>query len=397
MRLILFSIWIIQTFLFHSSICKVYDLIVVGLGSGGLATVKRAASYGAKIAVIEKDGFGGTCVNVGCVPKKVIWTAGYLASTKRLYSKYGLFDSLFELKKQSDEQFVSQQAKFTNSQQDKSSIPWFGMEVNKKARDSYIKRIHHSYERIFSSLPTVDLFFNFEAISVDTTSNLKSVTCRHNRGDKNETNITVKGSRILISTGGRPTIPLLLSNSRGITSDEFWTISDPNVPETVVIVGGGYIAAELASILKALGSRRVILVVRARRLLPTFDFEIINALHRELIEGQGIEILYQHHVTNVSKPTNSLPEKNRASARVSISPYSPSETSFDELYLDKKTKKKFPSDQENSFIPEKDKWTECSNIDNQVDYPDEDRANETINIDADVLIWAIGRYRNFLN
>lgn len=279
----IFGIFILLIFILDRSECNaplIYDLVIIGLGSGGLAAVKRASHYGAKVAVIEQSFIGGTCVNVGCIPKKVAWTAASLAQTRRLYAGYGIFDSLTS-------------AKSYQNHGIKESF-WFEMEVNRKARNSYINRIRRSYAGFFSSLSDVDVFLGFDVTEVDVSRYSKTVIAyRASDGAK----IAVNGERILLATGGRPKLPEYPLSLTGITSDDFWKL--PSIPKTVVIAGGGYIAIELASILKSLGSENVIVVVRDDRLLIPFDHDIVSALHKELVEREGVKIFYMHAVTQI--------------------------------------------------------------------------------------------------
>ena len=190
-----------------------YDLIVIGAGSGGIATARRAAVYGARVAVIESGRLGGTCVNVGCVPKKVMWNAASLAHGMEMAADYG-----FKITRQG-----------------------FDWPTMKKKRDEYIVRLNDIYKR---NLKLDDIaiiqghgrFIEPHKIEVE------------NDGRKQ----VIEGKHILIATGGRPMVPDIPGADFGITSDGFFDLK--KLPERVVVVGAGYIAVELAGVLNSLGS-----------------------------------------------------------------------------------------------------------------------------------------------
>ena len=212
-----------------------YDLLVIGGGSGGLAHAQRAAEYGAKAAVIEYGPLGGTCVNVGCVPKKVMWYAAHHAHGFHHAGSYG-FD--IEVK----------------------GHDWAAL---KARRDAYIERLNGIYNKnldrrgvtyIAGSARLVDA----NAVDVDGSE--------------------YKADRIVIATGGRPSVPNIPGAELGITSDGFFELEER--PQRVLIAGSGYIAVELAGVFNALGSD-VQLVVRKNSVLRSFD----NMLSAELMEA----------------------------------------------------------------------------------------------------------------
>lgn len=189
-----------------------YDLIAIGAGSGGLSVVEKAAKHGAKCAVVEvNDDLGGTCVNRGCVPKKVMWFAANLAHAQHDAQDYG---------------FATVPGK----------LDW-GKLVNK--RDNMIGGITDWYMDSFLSEAGIDLIQG-QARFVDAKTldvNGETYTADH----------------IVISTGGRPIVPTDIPGAEhGINSDGFFELDEQ--PEKVAVVGGGYIALELAGVLNALGS-----------------------------------------------------------------------------------------------------------------------------------------------
>lgn len=189
-----------------------YDLIAIGAGSGGLSVVEKAAKHGAKCAVVEvNDDLGGTCVNRGCVPKKVMWFAANLAHAQHDAQDYG---------------FATVPGK----------LDW-GKLVNK--RDNMIGGITDWYMDSFLSEAGIDLIQG-QARFVDAKTldvNGETYTADH----------------IVIATGGRPIVPTDIPGAEhGISSDGFFELEEQ--PAKVAVVGGGYIALELAGVLNALGS-----------------------------------------------------------------------------------------------------------------------------------------------
>jgi glutathione reductase (NADPH) len=220
-----------------------FDLITVGGGSGGLACSQRAAEYGAKVAVIEPKPLGGTCVNVGCVPKKVMWNAAGLALGVGDARDYGF---------------------------DVAAGPsdWG---VLKAKRDAYVQRLNGIYERNLASKGITYVrgaarFLDAHRVEV----NGETLSARH----------------VVIATGGSPRIPQLPGAELGITSDGFFAL--PQRPARVAVVGSGYIGCELAASFHELGSE-VELFIRRDCLLTHFDVMLGKSLMREM-RASGIVI-----------------------------------------------------------------------------------------------------------
>ena len=209
-----------------------YDLLVIGGGSGGLAHAQRAAEYGAKAAVIEYGPLGGTCVNVGCVPKKVMWYAAHHAHGLHHAANYG-----FDI--------------------DVKGHDWAGL---KERRDAYIERLNGIYENNLDKRGVT--YIKGRARFVDATT-------VHVDGR------TVEADRVVIATGGRPSVPDIPGAELGITSDDFFQLEER--PQRVLIAGSGYIAVELAGVFSALGSN-VQLVVRKDSVLREFDSMLATRL-----------------------------------------------------------------------------------------------------------------------
>jgi len=225
-----------------------FDLISVGGGSGGLACAQRAAEYGAKTAVIESNRLGGTCVNVGCVPKKVMWNAAGVALSLSDAKDYG-FDAAA------------------------GANDWA---LLKRKRDAYVLRLNGIYER------------NLEAKGVAYIRGAARFVDAHT--------LEVNGRRlsaqhIVIATGGKPAVPNLPGAELGITSDGFFELEAR--PQRVAVIGSGYIACELASAFRELGSQ-VEHFIRKQHLLTHFDAMLGKSLMREA-GAQGINI-HQHVV-----------------------------------------------------------------------------------------------------
>ncbi|KAJ8398922.1 hypothetical protein AAFF_G00418300 [Aldrovandia affinis] len=241
-----------------------FDFLVIGGGSGGLAGARRAAELGATSAVVESHKLGGTCVNVGCVPKKVMWNTAVHAEFLHEQADYG---------------FQGGSAQFS----------W---PVIKNKRDAYISRLNQIYQN------------NLDKAKVKTILGHAVFT------DDPEPTVEVDGKKytaphILIATGGRPT---LLSDkevpgaSLGITSDGFFELD--SLPKRSVVVGAGYIAVELAGILSTLGSTTS-LIIRQGTVLRSFDTLISGNCTKEL-QNSGIDVRKYTQVKSVTKKENRL-------------------------------------------------------------------------------------------
>jgi len=202
-----------------------YDLIVIGGGSGGLACARRAAEYGARALVIEAGRLGGTCVNVGCVPKKLMWNAAFLADGLRDAADYGFHVT-------------------------EDGLDWATL---KKKRDAYVVRLNEIYEANLAK-SKVDLLRGWGRFL-----DAHTVEAAGRR---------LRGRQIVIATGGRPLLPDIPGMELGITSDGFFELEAQ--PPRVAIVGSGYIAVELAGIFAALGSQTT-LIVRGETVMKSFD------------------------------------------------------------------------------------------------------------------------------
>ena len=219
-----------------------YDVIVIGGGSGGIAFARRAAEYGASVAVIEQGPLCGTCVNVGCVPKKVMWYAASHMHHLNQASGYG-FD-------------------VTVNGHDWSTL--------KERRDAYVTRLNGIYQR------------NLDNSGVTTIVGAASFVDEHTVAVGND---HYTADRIAIATGGQPRVPGIPGADFGITSDGFFALTDR--PQRVLVAGSGYIAVELAGIFNGLGSETR-LVVRKDSIIREFDGmlgeKLIEAMERDGVE-----------------------------------------------------------------------------------------------------------------
>ncbi|HHE3467930.1 glutathione-disulfide reductase [Pasteurella multocida] len=223
---------------------KHYDYLVIGGGSGGIASINRAASYGKKCAIIEAKALGGTCVNVGCVPKKVMWYGAQIAEAIHQYAPdYG-----------------------------------FDLQVNKfdfaklvESRQAYISRIHTSYHNVLAK-NNVDVIQGFAKF---VNANTVEVNGEH-----------ITADHILIATGGRPSRPAIPGAEYGIDSDGVFALSE--LPKRVAVVGAGYIAVELAGVMNSFGVKTH-LFVRQHAPLRHFDPLIVDTL-LEVIQQDGIQL-----------------------------------------------------------------------------------------------------------
>jgi len=221
-----------------------YDYIVIGGGSGGIASARRAAEYGADVLLIENGNLGGTCVNVGCVPKKVMWSASQIHETVSLAHQYGMPVT-------------------------SGHLDWHKL---KSSRDVYIHRLNGIYAR------------NLETSGV----NVKQGVARFVSPDSVEVNEErYSAEHVLISTGGQPSNPNLEGTELGIDSNGFFELEEQ--PSNLLVVGSGYIATELAGLMHGLGSQ-VTMALRKNRLLGAFDTDLQQTV-LEHMEESGIEII----------------------------------------------------------------------------------------------------------
>lgn len=239
---------------------QAFDLLVLGGGSGGLATAQRAAEYGARVGIFEPARLGGTCVNVGCVPKKVMWNAAELAAALEHAPYYG-----FDVQR--------------------GGHDWAKL---KRGRDAYVARLNGIYERNLGKkgIATIRAAVRFRGPNevVDSHGNVYTA------------------ERIVVATGGTPKVPSIAGAELGGTSDDFFALE--RLPRRVALVGSGYVAVELAGVLRALGSE-VSLFIRHDRLLRHFDALLAEKLMTAM-RASGIEIVTQVVMQGLARSAGQL-------------------------------------------------------------------------------------------
>lgn len=238
---------------------KHFDLIAIGAGSGGLAVAETAAALGKKVAVIEARDIGGTCVNNGCVPKKVMWYAAHLAHSVDDARSFGI-------------------------PAERGKTDWKKL-VN--ARDAYISDINN-YWNGYVNDQGVQYIQGYARFVDDSTVEVE--------GEQ------YTADHIVIATGGQPIVPPVPGTELGITSDDFFQLE--HQPRSVAVIGGGYIGVELSGMLQALGSD-VTLVAMEERLLDRFDDMVSDSLKTQL-QQQGVVIHTSFQVNALSKHDGEL-------------------------------------------------------------------------------------------
>ncbi len=252
---------------------KHYDLISIGAGSGGLSIAERAASYGAKTAVIEFNELGGTCVNVGCVPKKVMWYGAGVAQGLKDAQDYGFNVDL---------------------EGDGGKLNWEKLVMK---RENFIGGILDWYDGYMGEAGVKVI--NGKAKFLDN----KTIEVTSDEGTE-----TYTADNIVIATGGRPIIPTDIEGAElGLNSDGFFQDLDEVQPQKVVVVGGGYIALELAMLMDGLGSD-VSVLHQGWPVLEGFDGTIQSALRKQ-IEDDKIALYDDEIISKVEEQTDSTEDK----------------------------------------------------------------------------------------
>jgi len=236
-----------------------FDYLVLGAGSGGVASARRAAERGAKVALVEGGRMGGTCVNVGCVPKKVMFNAASINET--IHEAKGYTFNLQE-----------------------NGFNWGEL---KEKRDAYIKRLNDIYERNVKN------------------SGITLLTGYGNFTGPNEVEVNgqkYSGKHVLIATGGQPSIPDFEGNDLAISSDGFFDLKEQ--PKKVAVVGAGYIAVELAGIFQALGTP-VTLFIRQDKVLRVFDDAIADTVTDQL-KASGVDLRTKSNIKKAFRADDGL-------------------------------------------------------------------------------------------
>jgi glutathione reductase (NADPH) len=231
-----------------------FDLFVIGGGSGGIATARRAASYGARVAVAESDRLGGTCVNRGCVPKKLMVYASRFPKYLSESAGYGW------------------------------DMRAHGFDWNTMITDvnNEVKRLNGIYQRMVDTAEVKIFPVHAKLLDPHTLE----------VGDQK-----VTAERILIAVGGEPVKPDIPGIEHAITSDGMFEMQQQ--PKRIVIIGGGYIGCEFACIMNGLGTE-VTQVIRKEQILSGFDKDLRNELHEALVK-QGIKLITNAEILGIEK------------------------------------------------------------------------------------------------
>ena len=236
-----------------------YDLYVIGAGSGGVRCARMSASYGARVAVAEELYLGGTCVNVGCVPKKLFSYGSHYPAAFEDAAGYGWNVG-------------------------ESTLDWKRLIENKNRE---IKRLNGIYRTILG---------NSDVTIHEARASLKDAHTVLVGGEE------VTADKILVATGGWPTVPDFPGKEHAITSNEAFFLED--LPKRVIMVGGGYIAVEFAGILHGYGSH-VTQLYRGDMFLRGFDQDLRSHLAAEMLK-QGIDLRFNANIASLEKTADGV-------------------------------------------------------------------------------------------
>lgn len=236
-----------------------YDLFVIGAGSGGVRAARMSASYGARVGIAEERYLGGTCVNVGCVPKKLLVYASHVS--EEIHNAQGFGWNIDHL-----------------------SFDWSKLLKNK---DTEIQRLNGIYKNLLEN--TGVGIINGRATIIDAhTVEIESVK--------------YSAERILIATGGWPSLPDIPGKEYIISSNEAFFLE--SLPKKIIIVGGGYIAVEFAGIFNGLGVDTTV-IHRGSLLLRGFDQDLRSTLAEEM-QKKGIKIIFNGNINRIDKADEQL-------------------------------------------------------------------------------------------
>jgi glutathione reductase (NADPH) len=239
------------------------DLFVIGAGSGGVRAARMAAQRGARVVVAEAAALGGTCVNVGCIPKKLYSYAAHFADDFRDAAGFGWH----------------------------AEPPRFDWAVLKANRSSEITRLNGIYQNLLVDTGVRIVtgwaqLLDPHTVQVQTANGRESFTARH----------------VLVATGGRPSVPAFPGSEHVVTSDSMFDL-DP-FPQRLLVVGGGYIACEFASIFNGLGSK-VTQLYRGAQVLRGFDEDVRNFIAHE-VRKHGVDLRTGTDVKSIEKTSSGL-------------------------------------------------------------------------------------------
>ncbi|MEO5698088.1 MAG: glutathione-disulfide reductase [Burkholderiaceae bacterium] len=236
-----------------------FDLFVIGAGSGGVRAARMAAQRGVRVAVADDAALGGTCVNLGCIPKKLYSFAAHYAESFEESHGYGW----------------------------SGAAPKFDWEVLKANRATEIGRLNAVYEKLLVDAGATVLRGRARMVDANTVEVGSQAYSAKN---------------VLVATGGRPTVPVLPGHELAITSNEMFDL--PEFPRHLVVVGGGYIACEFASIFRGLGAQ-VTQLYRGEQLLRGFDDEVRDFLAGE-VRKKGVDLRIRSDVERIDRDAKRL-------------------------------------------------------------------------------------------
>ncbi len=242
------------------------DLFVIGGGSGGVRAARMAAQRGAKVSLAEAaglNGMGGTCVNVGCIPKKLYSYAAHYAESFEESHGFGWV----------------------------GPAPTFDWDKLKDNRRAEISRLNGVYQKLLvgNGVQVINGYARLvdaHTVEIDTAQGKQTVTAKN----------------ILIATGGRPYVPEFPGYHHAITSNEIFDLE--LFPKRLLVVGGGYIASEFASIFTGLGAK-VTQVYRGAQILRGFDDEVRNFVAAEMVK-KGVDLRLNAGVASIEKTFEGL-------------------------------------------------------------------------------------------
>jgi glutathione reductase (NADPH) len=236
-----------------------FDLVTIGAGSGGVAISNRAASYGAKCALIEAGRIGGTCVNVGCVPKKVMWNGAVLAHALKEAPDYGFSVS-------------------------GNSFDWQAL---KASRDQHVLDLNGMYERNLTKNGVEILRGSGRFVGPKTVKvGAEVLTADH----------------VVIAVGSRPIVPDVPGAGLGITSDGFFELATQ--PKKIAIAGAGYTSVEFAGLMRGLGTE-VTMLLRREHFLNEFDAMLRDQLMIQM-KADGVRMIVKTKIAKVEKAPSGL-------------------------------------------------------------------------------------------
>ena len=237
-----------------------FDLLVIGGGSGGVRAARMAAQRGVRVGLVESKALGGTCVNVGCIPKKLYSYAAHYAESFEESHGYGWVSS------------------------EKPRLDWALLKTN---RAKEITRLNGIYQSLLSNS------------GVQIITGWGVVTDAHSVQVGEQ---TYRAKHILIAAGGKPMMPDIIGKEHILSSDDIFDI-DP-FPQRLMVVGGGYIACEFASIFKGLGST-VTQLYRGEQVLRGFDNDIRHFISAEMVKA-GVDLRLNVDVANIARKEDGL-------------------------------------------------------------------------------------------